>query len=89
MTDVSNDAYLVRAAVVEAMAFIAAPHVRMRPSVYPDGDKWCCLYGDDLQVGIAGFGDTAEQACAAFDRAWSTERTPAAALRARSEADHD
>ena len=25
---------------------------------YKDGDKWCALYGEDLQSGIAGFGDT-------------------------------
>jgi len=23
-----------------------------------DGDKWCALVGEDLQEGIAGFGDT-------------------------------
>ena len=25
---------------------------------FKDGNKWCALYGEDLQVGIAGFGDT-------------------------------
>lgn len=25
---------------------------------YKDGDKWCALYGEDLQSGIAGFGNT-------------------------------
>jgi hypothetical protein len=84
LLDVSNDAYLARMAVVEAMAFIAAAHVRMRPSIFPDGDQWCCLYGEDLQVGVAGFGNTPEQACAAFDLAWSTERPPVMA-RAASE----
>ena len=38
---------------------------------YKDGDKWCVLYGDDLQCGIAGFGDTPEKAVIAFDIAWS------------------
>lgn len=27
-------------------------------NVFKDGDKWCCLSGDNLQEGIAGFGDT-------------------------------
>lgn len=25
---------------------------------FKDGDKWCALYGEDLQAGIAGFGNT-------------------------------
>lgn len=89
MIDVSNDAYLARMAIVEAAAFTAAAHVRMRPSVFPDGTAWCCLYGDNLQEGVAGFGDTPEQACAAFDIAWSTGRTPAAILASRSGGGHN
>jgi len=27
-----------------------------------DGNKWCVLYGEDLQVGIAGFGDNPHEA---------------------------
>jgi hypothetical protein len=23
-----------------------------------DGDKWCCLVGENLQEGLAGFGDS-------------------------------
>ena len=26
-----------------------------------DGDKWCCLYGDNLQTGHAIFADTIEE----------------------------
>lgn len=51
-----------------------APHVLMRPRVYPDGNAWCALYGEDLVMGVAGFGDTPEEACADFDRNWSTQR---------------
>lgn len=75
--DISNDAYLARMAIVEACAFMAAPHVRMRPRVFPDGNQWCCLYGDDLMVGVVGFGDTPEMACSAFDKAWGTLAPPA------------
>lgn len=25
---------------------------------YRDGNQWCALYGEDLQTGIAGFGNT-------------------------------
>lgn len=53
-----------------AMQSLDSPHVRMRPAVYKDGDKWCALYGPDLQSGVAGFGDTPAQACSAFDAVW-------------------
>lgn len=76
MIDISHDAYNARMAIVEACAFISAPHVRMKPRVFPDGNMWCCLYGEDLQVGVAGFGETPEKACEAFDKAWSTDRAP-------------
>lgn len=75
-TDISNDAYLARLAIVEAAAFMSAPHVRMRPRVFVDGDAWCCLYGDDLQVGVAGFGATPFKACEAFDIAWYRAKPP-------------
>jgi hypothetical protein len=31
---------------------------------FKDGNKWCCVYGDyiDLQMSPAGFGDTFEEA---------------------------
>ena len=79
MTDISNDAYLARMAIVEAAAFISAPHTRMRPRVFPDGNMWCALYGDDLQMGVAGFGATPAAACADFDRAWELIPAPPAA----------
>lgn len=41
---------------------------------YKDGDKWCVLYGKDLQEGITGFGDTPVKAMYAFDDAmWRGE----------------
>ena len=35
-------------------------------SIKLDGDKWCVLWGIDLQQGIAGFGDTPEKAMVEF-----------------------
>lgn len=46
------------------------PHVLMKAKVYKDGDKWCCLYGDNIEEGVAGFGDTPEEACTHFDNVW-------------------
>lgn len=47
-----------------------APHVLMRPRIGIDGNQWCALYGEDLQNGVAGFGDSPALAMAAFDKAW-------------------
>jgi hypothetical protein len=32
-----------------------------------DGNQWCVLYGENLQVGIAGFGETLYKAMQAFE----------------------
>jgi hypothetical protein len=59
------------------------PFMLLRPPIYPDGDQWCVLLGDDLMVGIVGFGETPELAAQAFDKAWNEARTPAAMVAAR------
>lgn len=46
-------------------------------SPYPDGNYWCVSLGDDLQVGIAGFGDTPYKAIMAFNDAFFNSKTPA------------
>ncbi len=51
------------------------PSVIFRPKLYPDGNKYCALFGEDLQTGIAGFGDTADEAMRDFDKNWLT-KTP-------------
>ena len=47
------------------------PSVIYRPRIYIDGNKWCALYGDNLQDGVAGFGDSPAEAMDAFDQAWN------------------
>jgi hypothetical protein len=49
----------------------ARPSVQMRPTISIDGNKWCALYGDNLQDGVAGFGDSPVEAMADFDKNWS------------------
>ena len=31
-------------------------------NVFMDGDQWCALLGEDIQVGLAGFGYTPSEA---------------------------
>lgn len=63
------------------------PSVLYRPSVAPDGNKWCALYGADLVEGIAGFGDTPDDAMRDFDQNWFKQQTPVA-VRMKIEAAH-
>jgi len=44
-----------------------APSVLYKPKIYIDGSQWCVLYGDDIQNGIAGFGDSPQKAMHDFD----------------------
>lgn len=53
-----------------------APHVLMQPAIYPDGNQWCALYGEDIQEGVAGFGNTPSAACADFDKNWARQTLP-------------
>lgn len=50
-----------------------APHVLMRPKLSIDGNQWCALNGDNLQDGVAGFGDSPAKAMQDFDKNWHTE----------------
>lgn len=46
------------------------PFMLLRPRMFPDGNMWCALYGDNLQEGVAGFGETPEKAAVDFDIQW-------------------
>lgn len=48
----------------------ARPSYMLRPKIYRDGNEWCALLGDDIQVGVCGFGNSPKHAYEAFDRAW-------------------
>jgi hypothetical protein len=41
-----------------------------RPKLSIDGNQWCALYGDNLQDGVAGFGDSPELAMVDFNKNW-------------------
>lgn len=49
------------------------PSYMYRPRLFLDGNQWCALYGENLQDGVAGFGDSPELAYMDFDRAWGTK----------------
>lgn len=51
-----------------------APSLMFKPRLFIDGDQWCALYGDNLQDGVAGFGDTPDKAMRNFDLNWYEQK---------------
>jgi Protein of unknown function (DUF1566) len=49
------------------------PSVWYRPNLCIDGNKWCAFYGENIQEGCAGFGDSPAEAMADFDAEWVRE----------------
>jgi hypothetical protein len=46
------------------------PFHLLRPAMFPDGNQWCALYGENLQAGVAGFGESPHLASIDFDVNW-------------------
>jgi len=63
-------------AIQVAAAQYERPSVLFRPSLAPDGDQWHALYGENIAVGVSGFGPTPEAAMRAFDEEWVKARSP-------------
>lgn len=72
--NLSHYAAMAAESAREASAEQCRPSVLFRPSLSLDGDQWCALYGQDLQDGVAGFGDSPANAMNDFDRAWMQGR---------------
>jgi hypothetical protein len=47
---------------------------KLKPKLSKDGNMWCFLYGENLQEGIAGFGETPHEAMVDFDNNFRKER---------------
>lgn len=66
-----QESWRMAAAAHEELAIeLKRPFILLKPYITKDGDKWCVLYGENLQDGVAGFGDTPELAARDFDSAW-------------------
>jgi len=61
---------VVRGCISEAAIEMMRPFFLLKPKVFPDGDMWCALYGENLQEGVAGFGETPAKASTQFDIEW-------------------
>ena len=71
--NISHYVEMASRAIQQAAWDHATPAAIYRPRIFMDGNQWCALYGDDLQDGVAGFGDSPYLACHAFNVAWETK----------------
>ena len=74
MSDLSTFDYILHQERMQTEAQRQRPFILLRPKMFPDGNQWCALYGDNIQEGVCGFGDTPGQAAAAFDEAWYRQK---------------
>ncbi len=49
---------------------LARMSIILRPRLSIDGNQWCALFGENLQDGVVGFGQSPEEAYADFDSEW-------------------
>jgi hypothetical protein len=70
----SNSLMHINESVSEIKNEMTRPFVLLKPRMFPDGNMWCALYGENLQEGVAGFGDTPEKAAIAFDFEWRNRK---------------
>lgn len=55
---------------VEVASEWERPSVLYRPTISRDGNMWCAMLGENLQEGVAGFGESPYLAMLAFDKAF-------------------
>jgi len=69
-----NDSSWTAVRMQEAVSIIesiwTSPSVVYRPKIFRDGDKWCALYGDNMQEGVVAFGSSPSEAAIKFDGEW-------------------
>ena len=46
------------------------PSMLYKPKLSLDGNQWCALFGENLQNGVCGFGNSPREAYYDFDKNW-------------------
>ena len=70
MNSIAHAAEMIREDFRYLTAKQELPSVLYRPKLFIDGNQWCALYGENIQDGVAGFGDSPEEAMHQFNAAW-------------------
>lgn len=70
VANVSHYVMMAAESVKCAAAEYESPSAVYRPKISIDGNQWCVLYGENLQDGVAGFGDSPSLAMCDFNKNW-------------------
>ena len=74
--DFSHEAGIMKNSFVEMCYSIEyetrRPSVLFKPRLFLDGNMWCALLGENLQIGVSAFGESPDEAMQKFDKAWIT-----------------
>ena len=73
---ISHEAFCAGQAWQQAAAAYERPCVLWKPRLFIDGNQWCALFGENIQEGVVGFGDSPDEAMWAFDAAWRKKLSP-------------
>jgi len=71
--DFSHQAEMIKGSFLESAWELGRPSMLLKPKITIDGNKYCALYGDNLQDGVAGFGDSPALAFIDFDKNWNNK----------------
>lgn len=61
---------MIKQEFVNAALELQRPSILFKPTLTKDGNAWIALFGDNLQEGVVGCGDTPGQAMRDFDNNW-------------------
>jgi hypothetical protein len=58
--------------IVQKQEYALISSLGLKP--FKDGNQWCFLWGDNIQDGVSGFGDTPYEAMIDFDKNFHREK---------------
>lgn len=70
MNAICHAASMVQNSIQQEISGYGEPSAIYRQKVFRDGNSWCALYGDNIQEGVCGFGDTPAAAIYDFNQCW-------------------
>lgn len=70
-SSVAHWSEMAKASIEAAASVYERPSAVFKPRLSIDGNQWCALYGENLQEGVAGFGNSPADAMWDFDKNWA------------------
>lgn len=70
MNQMCHDSLMVAEVQKQAASELMRPSYLYKPRLFIDGNQWCALFGENVQDGVAGFGNSPNEAMYDFDKEW-------------------